>query len=194
MSRHRKGRRHRKVNMTPRPVGRAGSPRAVPQATSGRERPVIVREEEPTIGKNDRATPAVPVTPARDVAPGRERDVAPSPEQDVAPSPEQDGAPIPGQSKGDEEQPAVLIRVRESGLSRHAVRTWEQLASAGADGSALDALCAAVGFQEATVLRHLKGLADQGLVVRDESLWRAIGASRTPGAREREEAGEPLVP
>ncbi|MFD8422570.1 hypothetical protein [Streptomyces sp. NPDC059466] len=105
-------------------------------------------------------------------------------------------APLPGQiqgDEGDEEHPAVLRRVRESGLSRHAVRTWEQLASAGAKGSGLDELCAAVGFQEATVLRHLKGLADQGLVVREESVWRAAGAGLEPAAPEREEAPESVV-
>lgn len=103
-------------------------------------------------------------------------------------------APLPEQNQGDDEDhPAVLRRVRESGLSRHAVRTWEQLASAGVQGSGLDELCAAVGFQEATVLRHLKGLADQGLVVREESLWRAAGAGREPGAPEREELPEPVV-
>lgn len=102
-------------------------------------------------------------------------------------------APLPEQSQGDEEQPAVLRRVRESGLSRHAVRTWEQLAGTGAKGCGLDELCAAVGFQEATVLRHLKGLADQGLVVREESLWRVAGADREPGAPEREGMPEPVV-
>ncbi|MFJ4926210.1 hypothetical protein [Streptomyces sp. NPDC088736] len=102
-------------------------------------------------------------------------------------------APLPVQSQGDEEYPAVLRRVRESGLSRHAVSTWEQLASAGVKGAGLDELCAAVGFQEATVLRHLKGLADQGLVVREEERWRATGAGGEPGAPEREGTAEPVV-
>ncbi|MFJ5271158.1 hypothetical protein [Streptomyces sp. NPDC088358] len=188
MSRHRKGRRHRTVNMTPRPVGRAGAPRAVPPATAGREEVAAGRGTPPTDRGARVAGREEPAAGREEPNTGRE-----------APATGGEGvrtaarAPLPEQNQGDEDHPAVLRRVRESGLSRHAVRTWEQLASAGVQGSGLDELCAAVGFQEATVLRHLKGLADQGLVVREESLWRAAGAGREPGAPEREEVPEAVV-
>lgn len=184
MSRHRKGRRHRTVNMTPRPVGRAGVPRAVPPATAGREEVAAGRVTSPA-GREQRAAgrgePAAGRAEARAGSETARRADEGVSTPAHAPLPGQ-SQPLPGQSQGDEEYPAVLRRVRESGLSRHAVSTWEQLASAGVKGSALDELCAAVGFQEATVLRHLKGLADQGLVVREEDRWRATGAGGEPGA------------
>lgn len=128
MSRHRKGRRHRKVNMTPRPVGPRRSPRAV----------------------QEQATP-------RDAGATRT------------------SAPIPGQDSTGERAGVVSRRVSESGLSRHAVRTWERLAEAGTGGAEVGELSATVGFQRSTVLGHLKGLAELGLAEGDESVWRATG-------------------
>ncbi|MFG2307247.1 hypothetical protein ACGFS9_00945 [Streptomyces sp. NPDC048566] len=61
----------------------------------------------------------------------------------------------------------------ESGLSRHAVRTWERLAEAGPRGAEVAELSATVGFQRSTVLGHLRGLAGLGLAEGDESVWRA---------------------
>ncbi|MEW2162796.1 hypothetical protein AB0912_07320 [Streptomyces sp. NPDC007084] len=144
MSRHRKGRRHRKVNMTPRPVGPRRSPRAV------RERPVPRTTEV-----------------ARAGAP--------------APAP---GAPIPGQDSTGERAGVVSRKVSESGLSRHAVRTWERLAEAGSAGAEVGELSATVGFQCSTVLGHLRGLAELGLAEGDESVWRATGPLEDAAPRE----------
>ncbi|MET9902356.1 hypothetical protein [Streptomyces sp. NPDC006446] len=128
MSRHSKGRRHRKVNMTPRPVGPRRSPRAVRERTAAGD------------------TPVAPAT-----------------------------SPIPEQNKSGERAGLVSRKVSESGLSRHAVRTWQRLAEAGSGGVEVAELTAAVGFQRSTVLGHLKGLAELGLAEGDESGWRATG-------------------
>ncbi|MFF3448812.1 hypothetical protein ACFYXJ_16955 [Streptomyces sp. NPDC002667] len=128
MSRHSKGRRHRKVNMTPRPVG--------------------------------------PRRPPREV---RERLGAVEPQAAKA------GPPIPGQDANGERAEAVSRTVSESGLSRHAVRTWERLAEAGAGGVEVTELTEAVGFRRSTVLGHLKGLAGLGLAEDHEDVWRATG-------------------
>ncbi|MCT9007063.1 helix-turn-helix domain-containing protein [Streptomyces sp. NPDC054766] len=66
-------------------------------------------------------------------------------------------------------------KVSESGLSRHAVRTWERLAEAGPGGVGVAELSAAVGFRRSTVFGHLKGLAELGLAEDHESVWRATG-------------------
>ncbi|MEU4167209.1 hypothetical protein AB0F46_10005 [Streptomyces sp. NPDC026665] len=142
MSRHSKGRRHRKVNMTPRPVGPTRSPREVREQVSAA---------------------------AADPRPARAK------------------APIPGQDTNGERAEAVSRTVTESGLSRHAVRTWERLAEAGAGGVEVAELTEAVGFRRSTVLGHLKGLAGLGLAEDHESVWRATGPAEGPVARE--EAG-----
>ncbi|MFI0961199.1 hypothetical protein ACH4S8_07280 [Streptomyces sp. NPDC021080] len=138
MSRHSKGRRHRKVNMTPRPVGPRRSPREV------------LKQGSVVAAQSAGARP-----------------------------------PVPGQDTNGVE--AVSRTVSESGLSRHAVRTWERLAEAGADGVEVDELTAAVGFRRSTVLGHLKGLAGLGLAEDHENVWRATGP--VEGAAARASAG-----
>ncbi|MFD6556148.1 hypothetical protein [Streptomyces sp. NPDC058398] len=137
MSRHSKGRRHRKVNMTPRPVGPRRSPREV-------------REQVGAVG----------------------------------PRPERARPPIPGQDTNGERAEAVSRTVSESGLSRHAVRTWERLAEAGAEGVEVAELTVSVGFRRSTVLGHLKGLAGLGLAEDHESVWRATGPVEDAAALE----------
>ncbi|WP_339127442.1 hypothetical protein WJM95_00680 [Streptomyces sp. f51] len=85
------------------------------------------------------------------------------------------GPPIPGQDANGERAEAVIRTVSESGLSRHAVRTWERLAEAGAGGVEVTELTEAVGFRRSTVLGHLKGLAGLGLAEDHEDVWRATG-------------------
>ncbi|MFE1292959.1 hypothetical protein [Streptomyces sp. NPDC058751] len=138
MSRHTKGRRHRKVNMTPRPVGPRRSPYEV------RERAAA-------------ATAGTGPGPAR-----------------TEPS-------VPGRGTAEERAEAVARTVGESGLSRHAVRTWERLAQAGTGGAEVDGLAEAVGFQRSTVLGHLKGLAGLGLAEDHEGVWRATGPAEGAG-------------
>ncbi|MFI1444647.1 hypothetical protein [Streptomyces fructofermentans] len=127
MSRQRKGRRHRKVDMTPRPVGPARSKRA-----------------------------AAPVTEPRAAA--------------------AEAPAVPPQQAGAGTDEALSRRVSESGLSRNAVRTWQELAGSGTAGRTAEELSAVVGYQPSTVVKHLKGLADQGLAELHEDVWRAVGA------------------
>ncbi|MFF3615112.1 hypothetical protein [Streptomyces sp. NPDC002580] len=137
MSRHRKSRRHRKVNMTPRPVGPRRSPRsAQEQASTGDTR--VPRAE----------------------------------------------SPIPGQNANGDEVGLVSRRVNESGLSRHAVRTWQGLTEAGSGGAGVAELIAAVGFQRSTVLGHLKGLAELGLAEDRGDVWVANGPVEDASARQ----------
>jgi hypothetical protein len=93
-------------------------------------------------------------------------------------------SPFPGQNKNGERAGVVARKVGESGLSRHAVRTWERLAEAGPGGAGIAELSAAVGFQRSTVLGHLKGLAELGLAEDHESSWRATGPVEGAEARE----------
>ncbi|MGW2602737.1 hypothetical protein [Streptomyces klenkii] len=104
MSKRQKGRRHRRVNRTPRPVG-AARPRVMP------------------------VRPAVTVT----------------------------------------RQPLE----QETGLGRHAARTWESLRTCGAAGASLEELCASAGYQPRTVTKHVQGLADQGLAELRADRWYA---------------------
>ncbi|MGW3669543.1 hypothetical protein [Streptomyces sp. NPDC005141] len=84
-------------------------------------------------------------------------------------------SPIPEQNNSGERVGVVSRKVSESGLSRHAVRTWQRLAEAGSGGVDVAELSEAVGFQCSTVLGHLKGLAQLGLAEDHESGWRATG-------------------
>jgi DNA-binding transcriptional ArsR family regulator len=74
--------------------------------------------------------------------------------------------------------------VNESGLSRHAVRTWQGLTEAGSGGAEVAELTAAVGFQRSTVLGHLKGLAELGLAEDRGSVWAANVPVEDPSARD----------
>lgn len=119
-ARNQKGRRHRTVNRTPRPVTRArppggagpSAPRSAPQAS-----------------------------PAEAFAP-----------------------------------------VSAGGLGRTAERSWRHLTAADAEGATLDEVSAAVGYQQATVTRHLEGLAERGLARADGARWYAVAPGRVPDA------------
>ncbi|MFC5724293.1 hypothetical protein ACFP1Z_29475 [Streptomyces gamaensis] len=104
MSKRQKGRRHRRVNRTPRPVGPA------------RRRPAAGRAAPP---------PAAAAPP-----------------------------PVPD-------------------LGRHTARTWEGLRACGAAGASLDELSATVGYTERTILKHVNGLAGQGLAELRDDRWYA---------------------
>ncbi|MET9407605.1 hypothetical protein ABZX90_17855 [Streptomyces sp. NPDC002935] len=92
--------------------------------------------------------------------------------------------PIPEQNMSGERVGVVSRKVSESGLSRHAVRTWQRLAEAGSGGAEVAALSTTVGFQPSTVLGHLKGLAELGLAEDHESVWRATGPVEGAGVCE----------
>lgn len=100
MSKRQKGRRHRRVNRTPRPMGAS-------------------------------------------------RPYAPRPE--ARPEP-----------------PRVL-----PALGRHEARTWDGLQACGDGGASVDELCASVGYQSRTILKHVQGLAGHGLAELRGDRWYA---------------------
>ncbi|KJY41930.1 hypothetical protein VR41_10095 [Streptomyces sp. NRRL B-1568] len=114
MSKRQKGRRHRRVNRTPRPVGLS--------------RPSAVRPEP------------------RPEARPEPRAVVTAPERRPAPAP---------------------------GLGRHEARTWDGLCAFGPGGASVDDLCASVGYQARTILKHVSGLEDHGLAERRGDRWYA---------------------
>ncbi|MEU4212597.1 hypothetical protein AB0F13_21810 [Streptomyces sp. NPDC026206] len=103
MSKRQKGRRHRRVNRTPRPVG-STSPSA------------------------------------------------------ARPEPRPDSRPEPGPAPG---------------LGRHETRTFDGLRALGDGGASVDELCAAVGYQARTILKHVNGLAGHGLAELRGDRWYA---------------------
>ncbi|GGY03253.1 hypothetical protein [Streptomyces hiroshimensis] len=151
MSKRQKGRRHRRVNRTPRPVGaavRRRSTAAVPQ-------------------------PAVAHTAAQPAASAARQPVAQkAPEQPMeqaAARPAARSAAVPERAAAERAAPPAAA----PGLGRHAARTWESLRTCGAAGASLEELCAAAGYQPRTVTKHVQGLADQGLAELRADRWYA---------------------
>ncbi|MYR26047.1 MULTISPECIES: hypothetical protein, partial [unclassified Streptomyces] len=144
--RQQKGRKHRQVNRTPRPVTRTGAARLV-AAAGGPERP------RPA-GTPDAPTTALTITPAASAPP------APAPQDAPAapevPAPARRTAPVV--EAGDLFAPAAA-----GGLGRSAARTFAQLREGGPAGLALDELAGRAGFQPNTVGKHLSGLAERGV-------------------------------
>ncbi|WP_353946084.1 helix-turn-helix domain-containing protein [Streptomyces sp. HUAS MG91] len=146
-----KGRRHRTVNRTPRPVGTVTAPRA------GTTAPVTLpgQKTEPDLDRVLRnlgygrlrvpapAAPAVPTGPVTPAAPAAPT-VAAAP---VAPARSAERRPAPG--------PAAE-------LNKNARLTLESLERA-ADALTLEQVCETVGWTPRTVTRHLRTLADVGL-------------------------------
>ncbi|MFC5148715.1 hypothetical protein [Streptomyces aureoversilis] len=143
MSKRQKGRRHRRVNRTPRPVGaavRRRSPAAAPQ-------------------------PAVAHTAAQPAAPAAAR-------QPVArKAPERPLERAAARQAAVPERAARPAAAPE--LGRHIVRTWESLRTYGTAGASLEELCAAAGYQPRTVTKHVQGLAGHGLAELRDDRWYA---------------------
>ncbi|CAL9617885.1 helix-turn-helix domain-containing protein [Streptomyces sp. enrichment culture] len=177
MSKRQKGRRHRKVNRTPRPVGPANRATAT-RATAGR----------PTTGTGPAPAPATdhpadrPATPAPRSAPAPAAGPQPAPEP--APAQDNTAAREPDRAPDGEPQPgpwdeaiSALFRTpaRDGGLGQSAARTWEQVRRSGAAGTTVEELAAGVGYQSRTILRHLQGLAEHGIVEQHApDRWRPV--------------------
>ncbi|NLU71058.1 hypothetical protein HCC30_27915, partial [Streptomyces sp. HNM0574] len=71
----------------------------------------------------------------------------------------------------------VFGPAREGGLGRSAAQTWRQLKERGAEGATLQELSEAVGFQQATVSKHVTGLADHSLALRRDDRWYAASTA-----------------
>ncbi|MCZ4123606.1 hypothetical protein [Streptomyces sp. H39-S7] len=147
MSKHQKGRRHRTVNRNPRPVGIARPPAAprTPAASGPATGRTVVADEQSGTRAPETSQPAARQQPA-------------TPEKPVAP-----------------DAPRSSEAVPDGGLGHHAVRTWQEVQSAGDDGITVDELCTAVGYQSRTILKHLKVLAQDGLAEPHGERWRSTG-------------------
>ncbi|MEU9420195.1 hypothetical protein [Streptomyces sp. NPDC048272] len=79
----------------------------------------------------------------------------------------------------------VFASRADGGLGRPAQRTWSALRAAGARESGMEELCAAVGFAQRTVAKHLEGLAGHGLALQGAGGgWVAVGGvQRLPEPR-----------
>ncbi|MGE9694223.1 hypothetical protein [Streptomyces sp. CH6] len=162
--RQQKGRKHRQVNRTPRPVTRTGAARLV-AAAGGPERP------RPA-GTPDAPATAPAATPAASTPPARRDAPATAPE---APAPREVPRPAPVVETGDLFAPATA-----GGLGRSAARTFAQLKEGGAEGLALDELAERAGFQPNTVGKHLSGLAERGVAERRGDRWYATEQAPAP--------------
>ncbi len=116
MSKRQKGRRHRRVNRTPRPVGSS--------------RPHAARPES-----------------------------RPEPRAEAR----------------------AVYKRQVPGLGRHEARTWDGLRARGSGGASVDELCAAVGYQARTILKHVNGLADHGLAELRGDRWYATAEGAAAG-------------
>ncbi|MFE0874036.1 hypothetical protein ACFW4X_03965 [Streptomyces smyrnaeus] len=194
MSKRQKGRKHRTVNRTPRPVGSAAPARAT-RATATRATATGPAATGPT-ATDPAAVTGAPAARAEAPAPGTAP--APRPAPAPAPAPKTEAKSGTGTGTGTstaapESAPAAvstpeavseLFRTpaRDGGLGQSAGRTWERVRAAGAAGTAVEELAAEVGYQERTVLKHLLGLAAHGLVEQyGPGRWRPVpdGAAET---------------
>ncbi|UNT00087.1 hypothetical protein MMF93_29250 [Streptomyces tubbatahanensis] len=202
MSKRQRGRRHRQVNRTPRPVGPAVRVTATREAAVPAARPRTPAAAPTTTG----APPAAVPEPARagDTAPGPQ---AARPQATVAgpatpperrlPSPEPASAPdcdpmgaapsesatVPAPAHAPESL-GVLFRTpaRDGGLGQSAARTWQEVKEAGADGLTVEELSARVGYQSRTIAKHLLGLAEHGVVEQHApDRWRPVSPHADPG-------------
>ncbi|MFI0738791.1 hypothetical protein ACH4PU_12010 [Streptomyces sp. NPDC021100] len=169
MSKRQKGRRHRRVNRTPRPVG-GGSSRPEARWGARQEGRVESRQE----GRGEARADARGEGGA-DVRVGA---LAEPRSEAGAGAPAAAGADVP---------PPAGVRARPAavpGLGRHEARTWDGLRSRGADGASVDDLCAVVGYQPRTILKHVAGLAGHGLAEQRGDRWYArAGEEALAGAQ-----------
>ncbi|MFD4989146.1 helix-turn-helix domain-containing protein [Streptomyces sp. NPDC058374] len=157
-ARKQKGRRHRTVNRTPRPVTRSRPPGSAGQGTGPTAPTATART----------AASAAPRPAAETASAGTRAAAPPEPPRQASP------APLP-------DAPAELFApVGAGGLGRTAERSWRHLAAAGAEGAGLDEVSAAVGYQQATVTRHLEGLAERGFARVDGERWYAVAPGGVP--------------
>ncbi|MFE0632691.1 hypothetical protein ACFW3D_37775 [Streptomyces sp. NPDC058864] len=166
--RHQKGRKHRTVNRTPRPVAPVRTGTAAGTATP----PAPPVPADPAVpSRTAVAAPAVPAPAAPPVAPAAS--TVPAPSAAPAPAP----GPAPATAATPSVPPPAAPRPEESGLARTALKTLQQLRAAGSDGTTIDALSESVGYQPATIARHIDSLAAHHLVHQRDGLWYAVTTS-----------------
>ncbi|MEC4019374.1 hypothetical protein [Streptomyces sp. H27-D2] len=160
MSKRRKGKKHRTINRTPRPVGSSQSTRARRART---------------------AAPAAVTDLAAAVAPVPDGGPAPARPEPQIPAPTRPGGPALSPV---EAYAAVFTSARDGGLGRAASRTWQELEARGASGAPIEELTEAAGYQSPTVLKHLKGLTAHGMAEQRGDRWYTAAGSDATTADE----------
>ncbi|MFJ9127170.1 winged helix-turn-helix domain-containing protein [Streptomyces sp. NPDC102340] len=172
-----KGRKHRTVNRSPRPVTRrtaVAEPAVgrVPQQTSGPDLDRVLDR----LGYRRLRVPA-PATPDTRQDAGAETTPEASPEASPEVAPEVSSGASFGAS------PEVRSEAGPGAspvLAKNTLLTLERLQEASL-GLTLEQLCEAVGWTPRTVTRHLKKLADSGLAEQAENgCWLASATAAAP--------------
>lgn len=175
MSRRQKGRKHREVNRTPRPVGRpplrlpgtsprthrTAAPPAARTAEPLRAPDEIWRRYEPPRRGAEQETARVADTPRPSAAP------EPSP-AGLAPA---SATSVPQARQMQPPAPLFALPVRSGGLGLPAARTWQALRESGPAGASVADLSTRAGFTTPTVVRHLRALAGAGLARAAGDAW-----------------------
>ncbi|MBC2879590.1 MULTISPECIES: hypothetical protein [Streptomyces] len=185
MSKRQKGRRHRRVNRTPRPVGGGSSrpkarwgARQEGRAESRQEGGVEARADARVEARGEGRVEAQAEARGVGGADARVEALVEPRSEAGAGAPAAAGADVPSPA-GPRARPAAV-----PGLGRHEARTWDGLRSRGADGASVDDLCASVGYQPRTILKHVAGLAGHGLAERRGDRWYArTGEEALAGAQ-----------
>ncbi|MYW62920.1 helix-turn-helix domain-containing protein [Streptomyces sp. SID8379] len=176
-----KGRKHRTVNRTPRPVGKA----TVPGARTAAAMPVPEQKGEPDLDRVLRGlgygrlrvpaptVPAARVTPAETTAQAAPAAQAAPPETTAQAAP---AAPA-AQVKPAESAPRRPAPEGAAPLNKNTRLTLDSLEQAP-EGLTLEQVCEVVGWTPRTVTRHLKTLADGGLAAQaEDGRWSVAGVS-----------------
>ncbi|MEW2218578.1 hypothetical protein AB0939_04575 [Streptomyces sp. NPDC006990] len=173
MSKRQKGRRHRTVDRTPRPVGSAVRARSVRATAADRTAPDAAAPDRTAAhgtAPHRTEAPATRPVPAPGGTPLGTSEAAPR--SGPGQRPQRAPRPPSGSEAADE-----LFRTpaRDGGLGQSAGRTWDRVRAAGASGTTVEELSASVGYQERTVLKHLLGLAEHGLAEQHgPGRWRPV--------------------
>ncbi|MFE9330134.1 hypothetical protein [Streptomyces sp. NPDC006925] len=172
MSKRQKGRKHRTVNRTPRPVGSAVRTRPVRATATG-----LTAADRAAPDRTAAAGPAVRTeAPAARPVPAPGGTPRGTPETAPRTGPGQGAQSAPRPASGSEAADELFrTPARDGGLGQSAGRTWDRVRAAGASGTTVEELSASVGYQERTVLKHLLGLAEHGLAEQHgPGRWRPV--------------------
>ncbi|MEN8655772.1 hypothetical protein ABCR94_35665 [Streptomyces sp. 21So2-11] len=82
-----------------------------------------------------------------------------------------------GQLGGVSDEETVFRPVQAGGIGRPAERTWQHLRTCGDTGASVDELSGVVGYQPATITRHVDGLAAHHLAQQRDGRWYAARAA-----------------
>lgn len=150
-----KGRKHRRVNRTPRPVATGGQHHERPVSEQGRA------DDAPDLDYvlRNMGYKRVPTQPTVRSALHE---------------------PASFETAG----PVFYNKARDGGLGQHAQRTWDRLKDLRPRGATVEDLCETVGYTERAINKHLEGLSRYGLAEQREEQWFATSKSQWAAAKE----------